>query len=199
MLVISSCSHLQPFIDNFSAKGVVVVAVNYRLGVLGFFNLAPNLDVEGSKNVALWGLFFLATNSSADIIASLEWVQKEIANFGGNPKKVTLMGISSGAILADAVSYPCLPLRDLLGGIESSISGSSLSTHPQQRLPHGPHEGSHSLYALLLDFPLIERTSKTLDVNVKLSSEVARRVGCLGEVEDMEDPFNPFKVLFPSS
>jgi len=67
------------------AADAVVVSVNYRLGIFGFFQLAQLNQPNG--NFAL-----------QDIVKSLQWVQKNIANFGGNPTNVTLMGQSAGAI-----------------------------------------------------------------------------------------------------
>ncbi|XP_030561928.1 esterase E4 [Drosophila novamexicana] len=57
---------------------VVMVAFNYRLGALGF--------LSGSNNAYL------------DQVMALEWVQSHISRFGGNPKRVTLLGLSAGAM-----------------------------------------------------------------------------------------------------
>ena len=68
----------------------VVVTVNYRLGVLGFFRspyLRTGDAAEGSGNFAL-----------LDIIKSLRFVQRNAKAFGGNPGNVTLMGESAGAV-----------------------------------------------------------------------------------------------------
>jgi para-nitrobenzyl esterase len=67
------------------AADAVVVSVNYRLGIFGFFQLAQLEQPTG--NFAL-----------LDIVKALRFVQKDIAKFGGNPTKVTLMGQSAGAI-----------------------------------------------------------------------------------------------------
>jgi para-nitrobenzyl esterase len=67
------------------AADAVVVSVNYRLGIFGFFQLAQLEQPTG--NFAL-----------QDIVKALRWVQKDIAKFGGNPTNVTLMGQSAGAI-----------------------------------------------------------------------------------------------------
>ena len=68
-------------------KGVIVVSVNYRLGVFGFF-AHPQLRSEGR----LSGNFGIL-----DQISALKWVQANIANFGGDPKYVTIFGESSGS------------------------------------------------------------------------------------------------------
>jgi para-nitrobenzyl esterase len=73
------------------AANAVVVTVNYRLGIFGFLNL-PQLKTgvdadEDSGNFAL-----------LDIVKALQFVNDNIAHFGGNPALVTLMGQSAGAI-----------------------------------------------------------------------------------------------------
>ncbi|HEX4133386.1 MAG TPA: carboxylesterase family protein [Bryobacteraceae bacterium] len=75
--------------EALAKKGVVVVTINYRLGVLGFFahpELTKESDGRASGNYALM-----------DQTAALEWVQKNIAGFGGDPKRVTVDGDSAGA------------------------------------------------------------------------------------------------------
>ena len=67
-------------------KGIIVVTVNYRLGIfagMGHPGLAPH------RACGDYGML--------DLIAALRWVQKNIAAFGGDPRKVTLAGQSSGA------------------------------------------------------------------------------------------------------
>jgi para-nitrobenzyl esterase len=76
--------------------GVVVVTLNYRLGVLGFL-AHPSLDKEGHL-FANYGLM--------DQQFALQWVQRNIAAFGGDPQDVTLVGESSGgrSVLSQIVS-----------------------------------------------------------------------------------------------
>ncbi|HWF11406.1 MAG TPA: carboxylesterase family protein [Bryobacteraceae bacterium] len=75
--------------EALAKKGAVVITINYRLGVLGFFaypELTKESDRRASGNYALM-----------DQTAALEWVQKNIAGFGGDPKRVTVDGDSAGA------------------------------------------------------------------------------------------------------
>lgn len=75
--------------EALAKKGVVVVTINYRLGSLGFF-AHPELTKESDRNAS--GNYALM-----DQTAALEWVQKNIAGFGGDPKRVTVDGDSAGA------------------------------------------------------------------------------------------------------
>ena len=77
-------------------KGVVFVSIAYRLGVFGFL-AHPELSAESPRHVSgNYGLL--------DMIAGLQWVQRNIAAFGGDRKRVTIQGESAGAA---AVSILC--------------------------------------------------------------------------------------------
>jgi para-nitrobenzyl esterase len=72
-----------------AAKGVVVVTINYRLGVFGWLS-HPALTAESAhQSSGNYGLL--------DQIAALSWVRRNIARFGGDPGNVTVFGQSSGA------------------------------------------------------------------------------------------------------
>ncbi|MFB2579775.1 carboxylesterase/lipase family protein [Herbiconiux sp. P15] len=80
-------STAQRFYDgrNLASEGdVVVVTVNYRLGVIGFVDFS-SLSSSFESNLGL-----------RDQIAALRWVQENIAEFGGDPQNVTLFGESAG-------------------------------------------------------------------------------------------------------
>jgi para-nitrobenzyl esterase len=73
-----------------AAQGVVVVSINYRLGVLGYL-VHPGLSAESPQDTSgNYGLL--------DQIAALQWVQRNIAAFGGDPAKVTISGESAGGL-----------------------------------------------------------------------------------------------------
>jgi para-nitrobenzyl esterase len=85
---------------NFARDGVILVAMNYRLGALGFF-AHPALTAEAAHGQPLvdYGLM--------DQIAALKWVRRNIAAFGGDPANVTLFGESAGgADVLDLLSIP---------------------------------------------------------------------------------------------
>jgi para-nitrobenzyl esterase len=70
------------------ASGAVVVTVSHRLGVLGYL-AHPWLSKESPDGAS-------GNYGQLDLIASLEWVQRNIAAFGGDPKRVTIFGQSGG-------------------------------------------------------------------------------------------------------
>jgi para-nitrobenzyl esterase len=72
-----------------SRHGAVVVSLNYRLGVMGFF-AHPALSREGRAHAS--GNYALL-----DILAALSWVKRHVAAFGGDSNRVTLYGQSAGA------------------------------------------------------------------------------------------------------
>jgi para-nitrobenzyl esterase len=81
--------------ERLAEKGVVVVSMNYRLGVFGFFS-HPELTKESGHNASgNYGLL--------DQLAALQWVHKNIAAFGGDPGKVTIFGESAGSFSVSAL------------------------------------------------------------------------------------------------
>jgi para-nitrobenzyl esterase len=75
----------------FARDGVVLVAMNYRLGALGFF-AHPSLtrEAKAGEPLANYGLM--------DQIAALKWVRRNVARFGGDPNNVTIFGESAGGL-----------------------------------------------------------------------------------------------------
>jgi para-nitrobenzyl esterase len=76
--------------DKLARRGIVVVTIAYRLGPLGFL-AHPELTAESThKTSGNYGLL--------DQISALEWIQRNIAAFGGDPGRVTIAGQSSGGM-----------------------------------------------------------------------------------------------------
>jgi para-nitrobenzyl esterase len=81
--------------EALARKGAVVVTYNYRLGAFGFF-AHPELTKESGHNAS-------GNYGMMDMAAVLHWVQRNIANFGGDPNRVTIAGESAGAFLVSAM------------------------------------------------------------------------------------------------
>lgn len=79
--------------EGMARKGIVVVTFNYRLGALGFL-ATPELSGEAARES---GKRASGNYGLLDDIAVLKWVQRNIAAFGGDPKRVTIAGESAGA------------------------------------------------------------------------------------------------------
>jgi para-nitrobenzyl esterase len=73
--------------SGFARDGVVLVTLNYRLGIAGF------LDIPGAP----------PNRGLLDVVAALRWVRDNAAAFGGDPRRVTLFGQSAGATIVGAV------------------------------------------------------------------------------------------------
>ncbi len=79
---------------HLARRGVIIVSMNYRLGIFGFFAL-PSLAAESPKHATgNYGLM--------DQAAALEWVRRNISAFGGDPARITIFGESAGSISVSA-------------------------------------------------------------------------------------------------
>jgi len=100
--------------EYLAKQGIIVVNVNYRLGVLGFFS-HPELTKESPNHASgNYGLL--------DQAAALRWVQKNISAFGGDPGKVTIGGESAGSISVCGLMASPLSRKLIHGAIGESGS-----------------------------------------------------------------------------
>jgi para-nitrobenzyl esterase len=76
--------------NNFAKQGVMLITINYRLGRLGHFAF-PALSKEHPEEPK-------GSYAFMDQIAALQWVQQNIAAFGGDPENVTIFGFSAGGV-----------------------------------------------------------------------------------------------------
>ncbi len=98
--------------ESMAKKGMVVVTTNYRLNIFGFLahaELSAEAPYKASGNYGL-----------LDQNAALQWVQKNIAAFGGDPKKVTIAGESAGSIAVSAQMASPLSKNLIAGAIGES-------------------------------------------------------------------------------
>ena len=98
--------------ETLTAKGVVLVTINYRLGRLGFLS-HPDLSAENPQGVS-------GNQGLRDQIAALQWVQDNIAAFGGDPGRVTIFGESAGSL-----SMSLLQASPLAKGLIHGVIGES--------------------------------------------------------------------------
>lgn len=98
--------------EALAAQGVVLVTINYRLGIFGFFG-HPGLSAESPHGVSgNYGLL--------DMVAALGWVKRNIAAFGGDPGNVTIFGESAGG----AAVFLLLVMPQAEGLFQKAISES---------------------------------------------------------------------------
>ena len=104
--------------DHFVQKGLVYVDLNYRVGSLGFL-AHPGLTAESPhKSSGNYGIL--------DQIAALQWVQRNIEKFGGDPDNVTIFGESAGSISVNVLTAS--PLAKGLFKRAIGDSGAGLGT-----------------------------------------------------------------------
>jgi len=137
--------------ESFARKGVVLVAINYRIGVLGFM-AHPGLTAESPQaSSGNYGLL--------DTLAALAWIQRNIAAFGGDPRRVTLFGVSAGA-----ASISLLLTSPLARGLfQQTIQQSPGAFRPLSSLAEAEAAGSKlgTDIAALRKMPVAEILEKT--------------------------------------
>jgi para-nitrobenzyl esterase len=111
----------------WAEKGVVLVTINYRLGIFGFL-AHPLLSAESPHHVS-------GNYGILDQIAALKWIHENIAAFGGDPDDITILGQSAGA--GSVKTLVSSPLTD--GLIQKAIiqSGGGVNLMPAQAQPAG--------------------------------------------------------------
>jgi len=141
----SGWSYEKPYDGQLLApRGAVVVSVAYRHGVFGFLSHPDLADADTVANFGLW-----------DLVAALQWIQNNIAKFGGDPDRVTLFGESAGSQNILALMFAD-PARDLFHrGVLQSTAGyglslPSLDDEQQRGAEFGDVIGAESIEALRL-------------------------------------------------
>jgi len=131
--------------EELARKGLIVVSMNYRVGVLGFFahpDLTRESDVKASGNYGL-----------LDQLAALEWVHKNISAFGGDSGRVTIAGQSAGAMSVHALTASPLAKGLFHRAIAQSGSGvgrpgRKLADAEQDGVKFAAAKGAHSIAEL---------------------------------------------------
>jgi len=115
--------------EALARKGAIIVTINYRLGIFGFF-AHPALSAESGHHAS--GNYALL-----DQIAALQWVQKNIGAFGGDPTRVTIFGESAGSWAVNALMAS--PLAK--GLFQRAIGESGGLFSPMRTLAEAEREG----------------------------------------------------------
>jgi para-nitrobenzyl esterase len=151
---------------NLAKKGVILVSVAYRLGQFGFL-ASPELTKEQGGHSGNYGLL--------DQIAGLQWVKKNIAAFGGDPRRVTIFGESAGGISVSMLSASPLAKGLFSGAISESGGNFGPEQHANEggtnmiSLARAEKRGSEYL-AKLGASSLADARKKTADEVIKASN-----------------------------
>ncbi|WAP55845.1 carboxylesterase/lipase family protein [Streptomyces sp. S465] len=144
----------------FARDGVVLVTLNYRLGIAGF------LDLPGAP----------ANRGLLDVIAALRWVRENIAAFGGDPHNVTLFGQSAGATIVGGV----LATPEAAGLVRRAIvqSGSGLGAFTTEQAARVTRAAAEALgvepraedFAEISDDRLVEAASRLAGIDLRTAT-----------------------------
>ena len=107
--------------EGMAKKGVILVTINYRVNVFGFF-AHPDLEAETEEGVS-------GNYGILDQLFALKWVRENIAAFGGNPDQITIAGQSAG----------CMSVQTIISS--PSVPGHDEGRHPSERRRHSGHSG----------------------------------------------------------
>ena len=122
----------------FAQRGIVLVSINYRLGVFGYL-AHPDLSKESRQGISgNYGLL--------DQIAALRWVRRNIASFGGDPRNVTIFGESAGALSTEYLLASPLA-RGLFG--KAIVQSGYLFTMPELRNARYEEQSAEAIGATL--------------------------------------------------
>ena len=86
---VEGAANWPPLGETLARQGIVVVSINYRLGIFGYF-ASSELSAESPRHVS-------GNYGQLDQLAALHWVRTNIARFGGDPNQITVAGQSSGS------------------------------------------------------------------------------------------------------
>jgi para-nitrobenzyl esterase len=169
---------------------VVVVTINYRLGVFGFLHLDNLLGTgfEGSGNTGI-----------RDQVAAISWVRDNIASFGGDPGNITLFGESAGGMsIATLLAVPGVPAM-IRNAIPQSGAGEAVkSTDDAQRVTDAVLAelglGTAGAEALL-ELPVDQLLGAQTAASTKLASDGALRMPFAPVVDGVVLHDNPTQAV----
>ncbi len=150
--------------EAFARKGIVLVTINYRLGVFGFL-AHPELTRESGRNASgNYGLL--------DQVAALRWVRDNIAAFGGDPGNVTIFGESAGSFAVSALVASPLAKGLFHKAIGESGAFFSAGTLPVRPLAAAEEQGVKFASALGADSLAALRAKPAAEVLAAASKQM---------------------------
>jgi para-nitrobenzyl esterase len=145
-------------------QGVITVAINYRLGSMANF-AHPAITKSAGPNEAV-GNFALT-----DAVAALEWIQRNIAAFGGDPNNVTIAGQSAGA----AMVVNLLSIPSAKGLYHKAVIQSGALLRPGQTLADAEKRGVEAAKALGLPENATIEQLRAVSAQTLVANEATRR------------------------
>ena len=162
--------------EALAKHGVVLVSINYRLGRLGFF-AHPALDKTRPADEPPANFWLL------DQIAALKWIQRNIAQFGGDPQRVTIFGVSAGG-----TSVNLLMSSPLAKGLfQRAIAQSGIGGFGPYRRWNTAHAGREPLAKIGELYAKAQGVDSKPDVATALRALPWKTVATIGSaIEDRE-------------
>lgn len=170
----NSMANCEGYLDGegYAKRGIILVSINYRVGVLGYMAHEKMLELNGHDgNLGL-----------SDQITALKWIKNNIASFNGNPEKITIMGQSAGAI-----SVQDICLSDECVDIKGAIMMSGGGSWPSFSAPKRP-EKCHDYWKQVIAYSGAKdfEEFKTMSIRDVLNGvELAKKAGKSGLLETM--------------
>jgi para-nitrobenzyl esterase len=177
--------------SNLASRGdVVVVTINYRLGVFGFLHLDKVLGAEfdGSGNTGM-----------RDQVAAINWVRENIASFGGDPDNITLFGESAGGMsIATLLGIPGAPdlIRNAIpqSGAAHAVKGADAAGHVTAAMLADLGLRPSSAEALL-ELPAAQLLAAQESVTAQLTSAGELRLPFSPVVDGVVLPTHPLEAV----
>jgi para-nitrobenzyl esterase len=151
--------------EEWASRGVILVSVTYRLGVIGFFS-HPLLSEESPNNVSgNYGLL--------DQAAALKWIKNNIEQFGGDPNNITVFGQSAGA--GSVQSLCASPLSKDLISHAISMSGGGLGNYRMGFTLEASEKNNKEMMDYFKKTTLAEMRALSFDELLEMSNEYGEK------------------------
>lgn len=167
--------------EYFMESGVILVTINYRVGLFGFMSLNTE-DVPGNAGLK-------------DQSFALKWVQENILNFGGDPNRVTIFGESSGSA---SVQYHILsPMSKGLFGGAIMESGSCLSPWSLDKHPEIIAQAVTTFLKMPKDTVDVGKFLRTIPEHDLLTAQTSQNIFVTPTLEKIFPNVIPFMTISP--